>query len=232
MQKEEKQIKITTPIAIIVAGALVMIGILLTGGFSEGNKEKTLSQQLGISKEKLVECIENFDETSFYSKIEASITKANKNDSVGTPYIVIASESGIKIEVRGAEEYESFKKYIDEINAGTAVSLYNGEIVVSEEGDHVYGNPNAPIKIVEYSDYECRYCKKVHETLLRIVDESNGGVSWTYRHLPILGPNSVAKAVAGECVAQIKGNDAFWKYTKLTFGMLKTGEENTFEENL
>lgn len=232
MQKEEKQIKITTPMAIIVAGLLIMIGVLLTGGFNGGNKEKTLSQQLGISKEKLVECIEGFDESSFYSKIEASITKANKNDSIGTPYIIIASESGIKIEVRGAEEYESFKKYIDEINTGTAVSQYNGEVVVNEEGDHVYGNPNASIKIIEYSDFECRYCKKVHETLERIVDESNGGVSWTYRNLPILGPNSVAKAIAGECVAQIKGNDAFWKYTKLTFDMLKTGEEKTFEDNL
>lgn len=232
MQKEEKQIKITTPIAIIVAGALVMIGILLTGGFSEGNKEKTLSQQLGISKEKLVECIEGFDENSFYAKIQESITKANKNDSIGTPYIVIAGESGVKVEVRGAEEYDAFKKYIDDINNGTAVSQYTGEVVVSEEGDHVYGNQNAPVKIIEYSDYECRYCKKVHETLGRIVDESNGGVSWTYRHLPILGPNSVAKAVAGECVAQIKGNDAFWKYTKLTFDLLKTGEEKTFQDNL
>jgi glutaredoxin len=232
MQKEEKQIKITTPIAIIVAGALIMTGILLTGGIGGGNKEKTLSQQLGISKEKLIECIEGFDETSFYSKIESSIIKANKNDSVGTPYIVIAGENGIKIEVRGAEEYDAFKKYVEDINTGTAVSQYNGEIVLDEEGDHVYGNPNAPIKIIEYSDYECRYCKKVHETIQRIVDESNGGISWTYRHLPILGPNSIAKAIAGECVAQIKGNEAFWKYTKLTFDMLKTGEEKTFEDNL
>src|SRR3989344_3377312 len=30
--------------------------------------------------------------------------------------------------------------------------------------DHIRGNPNAPVKIVEYSDYECHFCKKFHET--------------------------------------------------------------------
>lgn len=231
MQKEEK-IKITTPMAIIVAGVLIMVGILLTGGLGGGNKEKTLSQQLGISKEKLIECIENFDEASFYSRVETSINSANKNESLGTPYIVIVGENNIKVEIRGALEYESFKKSIDEISMGTAVSQYNGEIVIDEEGDHVYGNPKAPIKIIEYSDYNCSYCKKVHTTIEKLVDESNGGISWTFRHLPILGANSIAKAIAGECVAQIKGNDAFWKYTKLIFETLKTGGENTFEESL
>jgi hypothetical protein len=39
MQTEEKQIKITTPVAIIVAGVLVMVGILLTGGINIEKKE-------------------------------------------------------------------------------------------------------------------------------------------------------------------------------------------------
>jgi protein-disulfide isomerase len=56
----------------------------------------------------------------------------------------------------------------------------------------------------------------------QVVADSNGSVSWTYRHWPI-HQNSLEKLVAAECVAKLKGNDAFWKYVDLVFGMLNTG---------
>jgi len=39
------------------------------------------------------------------------------------------------------------------------------------EDDHILGNPNAEIIIVEYSDTECPFCKKFHETMHQIIDE-------------------------------------------------------------
>jgi protein-disulfide isomerase len=82
-----------------------------------------------------------------------------------------------------------------------------------ERSAYTYGSTRAPITIVEWSDAECPFCARVHPTLKRIVDESDGQVAWQYRHLPL--PNHrMAKpaAVAAECVGEHVGNDAFWQY--------------------
>ena len=83
--------------------------------------------------------------------------------------------------------------------------------------DHVRGNPDAPIKIVEYSDTECPFCKRFHETMKQVVDEygDTGKVAWVYRHFPLDQLHSKARkeAEALECAGAQGGNDAFWKYT-------------------
>lgn len=222
------QEKISTPVAIIVAGVLILVGILLTN--NNGSKvvtEKTLSEQVGVSKEKFAECIAGIDKEALNLKIQTSVESAMKAvpaDQRGTPYSVIIGSNGVKTEIRGADSYENVKKLVDEVVAGTVTSKYGGEIVLSEEGDHIFGNANAPVKIIEYSDYECPYCKIFHPTLTKIVTESNGNVSWVYRHWPI-HQGSFEKLVAAECVAKIKGNDAFWEYTDLIFGLLKTAND-------
>lgn len=88
--------------------------------------------------------------------------------------------------------------------------------------DHIRGNPNAPILIVEYSDYDCPFCKQFHETMQRIIEEygAGGRVAWVYRHFPLesLHPSAPHIAEASECVASLAGNDAFWKFSDLIFG--------------
>src|SRR3990167_8218763 len=50
--------------------------------------------------------------------------------------------------------------------------------------DHIFGNPEASIKIVEYSDTECPFCKTFHYTMKQVVDAYGGQVAWVYRHFP------------------------------------------------
>jgi protein-disulfide isomerase len=85
---------------------------------------------------------------------------------------------------------------------------------VSMPRDHVYGNPNAPVSLIEYSDFECPFCKRFHSTAMEIVDAYGGKVNWVYRHFPLSmhNPGAQKEAEASECVAQLGGNDAFWKY--------------------
>jgi protein-disulfide isomerase len=92
--------------------------------------------------------------------------------------------------------------------------------------DHILGNPNAKIKIVEYSDTSCPFCKVFHNTMRKVMDEygKSGEVAWVYRHFPIdkpgtrpdggiLHPNAGYEAQATECAAAQGGNDKFWAYT-------------------
>lgn len=82
--------------------------------------------------------------------------------------------------------------------------------------DHIRGDANAPVKIVEYSDSECPFCKKFHMTMKDIMAEygKEGKVAWIYRHFPIDQLHSKARkeAVAMECAAELGGNDKFWAY--------------------
>jgi len=91
-----------------------------------------------------------------------------------------------------------------------------------DENDHILGNPNAPIMIVEYSDYDCPFCKNFHETMNQIMKNygTDGKVAWVYRHFPLeqLHPSAPYIAQASECVAELGGNDAFWKFSDLVFG--------------
>lgn len=87
--------------------------------------------------------------------------------------------------------------------------------------DHILGNPAAPVMIIEYSDFDCQYCKAFHETMHQVIaNEGAGGkVAWVYRQFPLFEahPNARAHTRAAECVAQVAGNDAFWKFADALF---------------
>ncbi len=82
------------------------------------------------------------------------------------------------------------------------------------DADHVLGNRNAPIKIIEYSDLECPFCKRFHPTLQQAVTEYQGKVAWVYRHFPLdsLHPKARKEAEASECADELGGNEKFWAY--------------------
>ena len=87
--------------------------------------------------------------------------------------------------------------------------------------DHILGNPAAPVMIIEYSDFDCDFCKGFHDTLNQIIANAgvNGKVAWVFRHLSLseIHPNALAHARAAECVAATSGNDAFWKFSNALF---------------
>ncbi len=85
--------------------------------------------------------------------------------------------------------------------------------------DHIRGNPNAPVKIVEFSDTECPFCKRFHPTLQQAVQEYNNKVAWVYRHFPLDAIHSKARkeAEATECANELGGNDKFWAYLDRLF---------------
>jgi protein-disulfide isomerase len=103
-----------------------------------------------------------------------------------------------------------------------------GEVRAVDENDHIRGNPNAPIVLIEYSDYDCPFCKNFHETMNQVMDNygAEGKVAWVYRHFPLeqLHPSAPYIAQASECVAELGGNEAFWKFSDLVFGERGTNE--------
>lgn len=84
----------------------------------------------------------------------------------------------------------------------------------SDSPRNIYGSPDAATTIVEFSDFECPFCARLHPTLKQVVDESEGNINWEYRHLPLsIHATAEPAAIAAECVANIAGNEAFWSYS-------------------
>ncbi len=94
------------------------------------------------------------------------------------------------------------------------------EILKIKPTDHVLGNPNAEIVFFEYSDLECPFCKRFHETMKQVLDRhgKDGKIAFVYRHFPLsIHPRSPKESEAAECVNALGGNDAFWKFVDHLF---------------
>jgi len=77
-------------------------------------------------------------------------------------------------------------------------------VKISIDDDPIIGNPDAPITIVEFSDFQCPFCARFHtQTLPSIIEEyiDQGKVKLVFRDFPIqsIHPNALPASVAAEC---------------------------------
>ena len=75
---------------------------------------------------------------------------------------------------------------------------------ISADNDPVIGNPDAPITIIEFSDFQCPFCARFYTQTLPLIYEEyidQGKVKLVFRDFPIqsIHPNAVPAAVASEC---------------------------------
>ena len=153
------------------------------------------------------------------------------NSSLSLPAAIIVAGAIIAIAIIWV------KKPVDSLPTGAAAAAVQEAVQVNlapvTSADHIFGNPNADIKIVEYSDTSCPYCKIFHPTIQSIMAKygPGGKVAWVYRHFPldtpdaqgrVLHPNSNKEAQATECAALLGGNDAFWKYTNRLYEVIES----------
>ena len=102
-------------------------------------------------------------------------------------------------------------------------AVYADAVKEAPEDHHIYGDLNARFTLVEFSDLECPYCKKFHDSPKAVVDASGGAVNWQWKHMPLAfhDPAATVQASASECVAEIAGNRAFWVYLQQLFDETK-----------
>lgn len=97
----------------------------------------------------------------------------------------------------------------------------NAEVLKQILGDQkrVYGNPDAPITIVEFSDLFCPTCASMHPWLKKQLDGPlKGGVRLVFRHFPIrqLHPHALDAAAAAEYIGE-NHPDKFWAFLDTMF---------------
>ncbi len=108
--------------------------------------------------------------------------------------------------------------------ATAALLLLAGRALAAEmpavtKTDHVRGKADARITLVEYTDFQCPFCKRHEPTMQQLVARYKGQVNWVYRPFPLAGIHAMAlpAAEAAECVAELRGERAFWRFHGLVF---------------
>jgi len=87
---------------------------------------------------------------------------------------------------------------------------------VPVDDDYVYGNADAPITIVEFSDFECPYCQRWYDQVwTRLKEEYPDQVRLVYRDFPLPGhPNATPAAEAANCAGE---QEAYYAFHDLLF---------------
>jgi protein-disulfide isomerase len=104
-----------------------------------------------------------------------------------------------------------------DVNAGQLPANVN--VSAPSAQDHIVGSVNAPVVLIEYSDFQCPFCSLVYPTLKSIVAASNGQVAWVTRNFPLssIHPEANPAANAAECIAEQLGNTGWWEYADAVF---------------
>ncbi|MFC1996265.1 DsbA family protein [Chloroflexota bacterium] len=100
---------------------------------------------------------------------------------------------------------------------------------VPEDDDPVWGSPDAPITIIEFSDYECPYCRKWHVEVWPELQAAYGDqIRLVYRDFPLVSihANANSAAAAANCAGE---QDMYWPFSEKLFEMSLSLGRSTYQ---
>ena len=134
-------------------------------------------------------------------------------------------EAELKLKVsdylRGQKVNERRHAFIQSLRAQSKVAVYldapaAARLSVSADRGFVRGAREAPVTIVEFSDFQCPFCKNGTETVRQVLEKYPGKVKLVFRDFPIpnLHPAAPKAHEAARCAAD---QGKFWEYHDLLF---------------
>jgi len=183
----------------------------------------------------MTEDVQNNDFTNDNTEKNITIKKSTYNNILKGIVVAIAFATflgGYALGTFGNSDSlskDEIKEMILEINTNTPMPLQPVQaptspptpstIQVSTDDDPMIGNPNAPITIVEFSDFQCPFCARFyHDTLSQIEQNyiQTGKANLVFRDMPLesIHPNAFTAHVAAECANK---QDKFWQYHDMLF---------------
>jgi protein-disulfide isomerase len=157
-----------------------------------------LAGSLGLDPDAFTSCLESEDTNQ---AIQENIDEALALGANSTPFFYVDG-----LPIPGAQPYELFQYAIGEAKAGTLAEAY----VPSEpdlEDAYAIGDPDAPVTIVEFTDYQCPYCSRYFEDSFNQIKEKyvdTGMVYYVFKDFPLqnIHPQAIAAAEAARCAGE------------------------------
>lgn len=117
-----------------------------------------------------------------------------------------------------AKRQQARKEYIESLRrkAGVAILLKRPKPELAIDPARVRGNPDAPITITEFVDFQCPYCRSVQPVLNQVMEKYKGKVRLGFRDFPLRSIHQQAQeaAEASRCAGE---QGRFWQYNDLLF---------------
>lgn len=119
----------------------------------------------------------------------------------------------MKLDQARAAYMESLRR-----ESSVAILLAPPKIEMGYDPARVRGNPDAPVTIVEFSDYECPFCRGSEQVIRTVLAKYGDKVKLAYRDFPLrqIHPHSLAAAEASRCASE---QGKFWQYHDLLFSV-------------
>jgi protein-disulfide isomerase len=163
----------------------------------------------GIAPEKLIE-----------QEVDSKVTEPT--DGEVEAYFWGQNRAGVRLEdvkeeyrtaLKGLKIQKARQIYADSLRAkiDVVVRLRPPSIDVAYDPARVRGDPRAPVTIVEFSDFQCPFCKQAESTLHELFTKYSGKVKLAYLDFPLreTHPNAQTAAEAARCAAE---QGRFWEY--------------------
>ncbi len=193
-----------------------------------------LAQQAGADLDQYQACLDSGEKQV---QVAASLEEAQSLGFSGTPSFRFVREAdGAGFNLVGAQPYDVFDQWISALQAGedpvdpqqareqeepqlpfwaTAEGLQPDpdRPGYTLAGDEFRGDPEATLTVVEFSDFECPFCRKHTLETQPILDQEfvePGTVRWVFKHFPLdnIHPRAAIAGVAAECAAE---QGQFWE---------------------
>lgn len=123
---------------------------------------------------------------------------------------------------------DEFASELREVQPQQPFQQQLSRIEVSVDDDPSIGPENAPITIVEFSDFLCPFCARAKPTIKQILENYGDKVRLVYRDFPILGPQSEKAAQAAECADE---QGKFWQYHDKLYGNQQAVETENLKQH-
>ncbi len=163
---------------------------------------KTWSKEIGLDTNKFNSC---FDAQRYKNLVDTDTTEGQTAGVSGTPTFYINGTQLV-----GAQPFAAFKDVIDKELNGTAETT--GKVTIDNGHLPMLGKTGAAVTIVEFSDFECPYCRRFYQDAYKQLKKEyvdSGKTVFYYRHFPLnFHPLALPFAIASECANE---QGKFWE---------------------
>ena len=104
---------------------------------------------------------------------------------------------------------------------GDQGSTTSPTVEVSTDDDPYLGNENAKVTVIEFSDYQCPFCRKYWvESYPQLKEDyiDTNKIKYVFRDFPLnFHPSAPLASIAGNCVREQKGNEGYFEFHDIAF---------------
>jgi protein-disulfide isomerase len=173
------------------------------------------AQDRGITVEELMQ-VEVDSKVPDPTDPEVEAFYEGQKDRINRPFEEVEDQIRQVLKQNRHQQFQqSFLQRLRE-EADVAIHLFAPRNEVSPDPSRMLGKPDAPVEIVEFSDFQCPYCQQAYPTVMALVKKYEGQVNLSYRDFPLrsLHPRAQVAAHASRCAGE---QGKFWEYHNSLF---------------